>query len=156
MHANSQEDKGAGEVGAQAGAKGEQASDNGNDREEQGDDVERPADAAHVVVVVAVLAEGLRQAGGGAEVVHGREGHVGGGGQAVGVQTSALVHAAEAQPSPSHRVQNILSTSDAIKRCLQKVDLVLRGGLQTGEDDEELEHNTSEEEDQSQQAEQRT
>ena len=142
-----------GEVGTKTEAQGESAGEEGNNGEEQGDDVEGKHESAQVEEFLGAN-ELLGNVVLGAEVARRVEGQ-----SSLGVTAErilAAVCAAESEESPAGGVAEFLATRDAIGGGLEEVGVSDWARVdRSGEDDEELEHNTTGKDDHCDQAEDR-
>ena len=135
-----------GKVGTETEAQGQSAGEEGDNGEEQSDDVESKHESAQVEELVGAN-ELLGDVGFGAEVARRVEGQ--GSLSTTAESILAVVVAAEGEESPASRVTELPAARDAVGGGLEEVGVSDWAGVDgSGEDDEELEHDATGEDDQ--------
>ena len=143
-------DRQAREVAPQTGAQSKQTSEQGAGGEEQGNQVESKHEPREVEVHVC-SDKLLRHTLAGAEVARRVEGQRGHNGAAVGVESRAGIGAADGEEGPS---RGVARGGDAGCGCLEEVEFVDGRRVDgAGEDGEDLQHNSSGDEEESAQGE---
>jgi hypothetical protein len=135
-------------------AQGEDAGEEGDHGEEQRDDVEGPHEPAQVIELVGAH-KLFRNVGFGAKVARRVEGQRSL--RSAAVSIASILFTAKRKESPSRRVAEFAAAGDAVGGGLEEVGVADRAGFDDSrEDDEELENNAASEDDESDQAEDRT